>query len=234
MSKFVSIAVKVFVVFMFGMFLGMSLGCSKEKEPDPVALNSPISSAQQAALDRGKAEEAKYGYTPPKAGWDDSASYRYREAKNLASQTSMTVARWLALVVFHLLMLLIPFITIVTIPGLAVGKYEMTIEGGILILCGAVLLGANWIGELQMTQWVWACLIIPGVILFAVSWFVKEGAWKIFLVMGPPVAMVILGFFKLVDAYMSALMAGSALAVVGTIIGLWIMFSGDDEKASSH
>lgn len=235
-------AFKAFIIFMFGLFFGFTtfgfttFGCSAPEEVDPVAYNTSPEAQQKrlAEYNQVASAESKYGYTPPKAGYGDSAGYRYAQAKDLGHRTSVTVGTFIALTVFHILMLLIPLITIIFIPGLAAGKFEMTIEGAILVLSGIVLLAGNWVGELGMGHWVWICLIVPGAILFVVSFFVKEGAWKILLVMGPPVAMLILGFLKIVDAWMSALISGSIIAVVGTIVLLYIAFSGDDEKAESH
>ena len=230
-------AFRAFVLFMFGVFFGMAtFGCSAPKETDPVAYNSSPEAQQRrlAEYNAVASSEAKYGYVPPKAGYGDSAGYKWSQAKDLGHRASVSVGTFIALTVFHILMLLIPLITIIFIPGLAAGKFEMTIEGAILVLSGIVLLAGNWVGELQMTQWVWICLLIPGAILFLVSFFVKEGPWKILLVMGPPVTMVILGLLKIVDAWMSALISGSVIAVIGTIILIYVAFSGDDEKAESH
>lgn len=231
-------AFKAFIIFMFGLFFGITtFGCSAPKETDPVAYNSSPEAQQKrlAEYNQVASAESKYGYTPPKAGYGDSAGYKWSQAKDLGHRASVTVGTFIALTVFHILLLLIPLVTIIFIPGIAAGKFEMTIEGAILIVSGIVLLAGNWVGELQMTQWIWICLIVPGAILFAVSFFVKEGPWKILLVMGPPVTMLILGFLKIVDAWMSALISGSIIAVVGTCIVLYIAFSGDDEKAEeSH
>lgn len=236
-SFFAGWAFRAFVLFFFGVLFAITtFGCSEPKPVDPVAYNSSPEAQQRrlAEYNTVASAESKYGYTPPTAGYGDSAGYRYAQAKDLGHRASVTVGTWIALAVFHILMILIPLVTIIFIPGLAAGRYEMTIEGAILIVSGIVLLAGNWVGALGMGHWVWICLIVPGAILFTISWFVKEGPWKILLVMGPPVTMMILGFLKIVDSWMSALISGSIIAVVGTCIVLYIAFSGDDEKAESH
>jgi hypothetical protein len=231
--------IKALIIFLFGAFLGISsFGCSsKEKEPDAVALNSPLTPDQQKALDRGKQEEAKYGYNPPEASWKDSVGYKWNWLKNQAHAGAVTVGKLIATFVFHALLWLIPFLVIVFIPGFATGRAEMLIEGAILILAGIVMLTGNWIGELGVSHWVWFCLIIPGIVLIVSSFVTEEGWWKLGVVFGGQAIMTLVVFLGWVDTAMSALIHGSlfALACVAFII---YAFTRDDDKkgeaAESH
>lgn len=226
--------VRALIIFLFGVFLGMSsFGCSsKEPEPDPVV--HELTPEKQALLDRGKAEEAKYGYRPPEAGWGDSAGYKWSWLKNKTHAGAVTVGKLIATFVFHALLWIIPFIIIVFIPGFVTGLAEMMIEGGLLILVGILMLTGNWVGELGVSHWVWFCLILPGAILIVSSFFTKEGWWKLGVVFGGQFIMTLATFLGWVDTAMSALIHGSlfALACVGFVIYA-IVRKDDDEKAAS-
>lgn len=224
--------IKALIIFLFGVFLGMSsFGCSnKEPESDPVV--HELTPEKQALLDRGKAEEAKYGYQSPEAGWGDSAGYRWSWLMNNGHKAAVTVGKLIATFVFHLLLWVIPFLIITFIPGFVTGLAEMLIEGGFLILVGILMLAGNWVGELGVAHWVWICLILPGAILIVSSFVTKEGWWKLGVVFGGQFIMTLATFLGWVDTAMSALIHGSlfALACVAFII---FAFTRDDDKKTS-
>ncbi len=234
MKNLMSMVVTVFAaLFVIGALGIGSLGCDNPKDQDRTSQDDKITPAQQQAVDRYMQQEGRPGFRSSDPSWSDRASYRYHQAADAVHSGAVTFGRFVAMVVFHVLMLLIPLLVISLIPGFAAGKFEMSIEGAILVAAGVVLLMANWIGVLNLQFWVWACLIVPGGALFVVSFFAKEGAWKILLVMGPPVLMVLLGLLRIVDAYMSALVTGSLLAIVGGVVAVYYIAEGD-EKEHAH
>lgn len=232
MAHFMQWVVKAVIVFLCGVFFGLSaFGCAKEPTPDPV--NAPLTEVQQRTLDTGRGEEAKYGYNPPKATTWDKVDNAYRGAKSTVDKAAVTTGRLIATFFFHLLLWVVPFLVIVFIPGILSGEAEMALEGAVLIVAGIALLAGNWVGELGLSHWVWICLILPGAILILARFFVKEGAWKLAVVFGGQTVMTMLAIFGVLDTCMSALIHGSyiALAVVGII--LYGIFHGDKDEAGS-
>ncbi len=210
--------IKALIIFLFGAFLGMvSTGCSsKEPEPDPVV--HELTPEKQALLDRGKQEEAKYGNQPPKATAWDSIGYRMNSLNIIVKEEAKSVGQSAAVSIVRTIMLLLSILVIIFIPGFIFGRYEMIIEGFLLAAAGIVLLATGWPEGLGNTHWVWGCLIVPGVLLFAFGWFFKEGFWKLYLVFGPHVIMVLMSAMAILDTAMHMLIKGSFIAIAGLIV----------------
>ena len=232
------------VLMTAGSFVG-SFGCGEHK---PTAVELATAPSAQAMRLREVAYEqvapstsASAGNTvarrsPPVATADlgDQARNRAAEAENALNDASKAVGTTVAMVVFHALMFLIPLLVIIAIPGFAAGRYEMTIESILIIISGIALLASNWMSELHESGWVWWCLIIPGLLLFVISWFTRGGPWKWLFLFGPPVVMTGLTLLGVLDSAMTALAHGTLLSMgVLLMIVYLIVRKGHEEDKST-
>lgn len=128
----------------------------------------------------------------PKADIGDSLGYFYRNAKTAVEPVALEAWRIILVGVLDTLMFLIIVAVISMVPGFAAKRREMTIEAVLIFIPGVVMYSAEWVGGIGMQGWVAVCLLVVPCILFVVSFFATEGAWKLLLLFGPVLFMVLL------------------------------------------
>lgn len=110
------------------------------------------------------------------------------------------------------------------IPGMLTGRKEKLIEGATIFLCGIAM--ASLVSEAgvdALTPWVYACLVVPGALLFLWGLLTENESGKLVLVIGPTAFFIVYLCFKIyrmliLGVVSSAIFTALILLVVAAVL----------------